>query len=91
MSSSRSSPWVRDSSRWTFGSRAKTAGSDGMRPSMWANRKYPRTACIIVTTEGVHQPPVAELADIELDMGSLDPGQWSSPLLSHQANHCLSW
>ncbi len=23
----------------------------GTRPSMWANRKKPRTACIIVTTE----------------------------------------
>ena len=22
-----------------------------MRPSIWANRKYPRTACIVVTTE----------------------------------------
>jgi hypothetical protein len=32
------------------GSRAYTAGSLGIRPSMWANRKNPRTACIEVLT-----------------------------------------
>jgi len=26
-------------------------GSAGMSPSMWANRKNPRTPCIMVTTE----------------------------------------
>jgi transposase len=34
INSSRSRPSVRDSSRWTFGSRAYTAGSAGMSPSM---------------------------------------------------------
>jgi hypothetical protein len=29
---------------------------------------------------GVHQPAVAELADVELDMGSLDPGQGVQPV-----------
>lgn len=36
-----------DSSAWIFGSRAYTAGSETIRPSMCANRKNPRTACII--------------------------------------------
>ncbi len=40
---------------------------------------------------GVHQSAVAELADVQLDVGALDPGQGASPLVSHQANHCLSW
>ena len=44
ISSNRSRSWVRVSSRWTLGSRAYTAGSAGMSPSMWANRKYPRMA-----------------------------------------------
>jgi hypothetical protein len=39
-----------------FGSRAYTAGSAGMVPSMWANRKNPRTACIIVFTEESIRP-----------------------------------
>ena len=30
---------------------------------------------------GVHQPSVAELADVELDMGSLDPGQGVEPVV----------
>ena len=50
ISSRRSSPWVRDSPRWSFGSRAYTAGSEPMRPSTWANLYYARTACIFVTT-----------------------------------------
>lgn len=56
ISSSRSRPWVRVSSWWTFGSRAYTAGSAGISPSMWANRKNPRTPCIIVVTDETRSP-----------------------------------
>ena len=66
---------MRDSSRWTFGSRAYTAGSAAMSPSMWANRKNPRTPCIIVTTEESISPALAEVADVQLDVSPLDPDQ----------------
>jgi hypothetical protein len=56
ISSSRSRPWVRDSSRWIRDNRAYTAGSAGMRPSMCANRKKPRTACIMARTEESMRP-----------------------------------
>ena len=46
---------------------------------MWAKRKYPRTACIIVTTEESISPRVAELADVQLDVGALDPNQGVQP------------
>lgn len=39
---------------------------------MWAKRKYPRMACIIVTTEESISPRFPETADVELNVGSLD-------------------
>ena len=42
---------------------------------MCANRKNPRTACIIVTTEESISPQLAEVADVELDVRALDPDQ----------------
>ncbi len=47
---------------------------------MCANRKNPRTPCIIVHHRGVHQPGVAEAADVELDVGALDPDQRVQPV-----------
>lgn len=39
-----------------FGSRAYTAGSAAIRPSMGANWKNPRTPCIIVLIEEARRP-----------------------------------
>ena len=47
---------------------------------MWANRKNPRTACIIVSTEESISPRLAELADVELDVSALDPDQRVQPV-----------
>ena len=47
---------------------------------MWANRKNPRTRVHHRDDRGVHQPGLAELADVELDVGSLDPDQRVEPV-----------
>ena len=47
---------------------------------MWANRKYPRTAVHHGVDRGGHQPGFAEVADVELDVRSLDPDQWVQPV-----------
>ena len=42
--------------RVDLGQPAYTAGSAGIRPSMWAKRKKPGSACIIVLTEETCKP-----------------------------------
>ena len=40
----------------------------------------------------VHQPPLPELADVQLHVGALHtPTNGSSPRASHQENHSRSW
>jgi len=86
ISSSRSRPWVRDSSRWTLGRRAYTAGSEAMVPSMWY-RKNPRTPCIIVTTEESISPDSPSWRMYSSTWARWIPTKGSRPLLSHQENH----
>jgi hypothetical protein len=71
MSSSRSRPWVRDSSRglretgvggWVGGDQAVDVGE----PEEASDGVHHRD------NRGVHQPGVVELADVELDVSSLD-------------------
>lgn len=75
MSSSRSRPWVRDSSRWTFRQSGVDSGvgADGAVDvgvtEESANAVHHRH------DRGVHQPGIAELADVELDVCPLDPDQ----------------
>ena len=62
-----------------------------MSPSMWANRKYPRTACIIVTTEVSIRPCSPSWRMYSSTWARWIPVKGSSPLVSHQVNHCRSW
>ena len=91
ISSSRSSPWVRDSSRWTLGNRAYTAGSAGMIPSMCANLKKPRALHNIDTTEESIRPRSPRLRMYSSTWARWTPTKGSSPLRSHQAKHSRSW
>src|SRR5688572_12096502 len=50
-----------------------------MSPSMWANRKNPRTACIIVVTEESISP-ASPSCPMYLDMLSLDPEERVKPV-----------
>jgi len=64
------------------------AGSDEISSSMLANR-FPADDVHHRVGRGVHEPLVAELANLELNMGT-GSRSGGSPLLSRQANHCLS-
>jgi hypothetical protein len=51
-----------------------------MSPSMWANRRNPRTACIEVLTDAATQACVAQAPDIQLHVGPSDPVQRIEPV-----------
>jgi len=57
---------------------------------MWANRKYPRTACIIVLTEEFN-PRSPRPRMYSSTWARWIPARGASPLVSHQVNHCHSW
>jgi hypothetical protein len=58
---------------------------------MWANRKKPRTACIIVRTVESISPESASWRMYSLTWARWIPTRGSRPLASHQANQRLSW
>lgn len=47
---------------------------------MWAKRKYPRTACIIVLTEDAIRPDSVSNRDVQLNVGALDTEQRIQPV-----------
>ena len=57
---------------------------------MWANRKYPRTPCIIVTIEESISPQSPRWRMYSSTWARLIPISGSSPLPSHQANQRAS-
>ena len=58
---------------------------------MWANRKNPRTACIIVVTDESMSPASPSCRMYNSTWARWIPRSGSSPLLSHQANQRRSW
>ncbi len=58
---------------------------------MWANRKNPRTACIIVVTEESIRPATPGWRMYSSTWARWIPTSGSSLLVSHQANQGRSW
>jgi hypothetical protein len=71
---------MRDSSVWIFGSRAYTAGSDTISPSMWGEPEEPADRVHHRVDRRGHQSRFAELADVELDVRPLDTFQRIEPV-----------
>ena len=80
ISSSRSSPWVRDSSDSTFGQPGvdrRVAGDQAVdvgEPEEPAHRVHRGVH------RGGHQPRIAQVADVQLDVSPLDPDQRIQPV-----------
>jgi len=58
---------------------------------MWANRKNPRTPCIIMLTEESINPDSPSWRMYSSTCARWIPISGSSPLVSHQANQRHSW
>jgi len=85
-------PWVRDSSRWTFGSRANTAGVGRDRPvDVGEPEEPPRTACIKVLIEESIRTDSPSPRMYGSTCARWIPTSGSSSLDSHQPNQRLSW
>jgi hypothetical protein len=63
-------------------------GTDG--PSMWANRKNPRTACIIVLTDEAINPALPSWGMQSSMWPRWTSTSGSSPLLSHQVTSAVA-
>ena len=80
MSSSRSRPWVRDSSWWIFGKRVdgRVAGDQAVDVG---EAEEPADSVHHRVDRGRHQPGVAEVADVQLDVRPLDADHGVEPLV----------